>query len=259
MFYGVYCDIFNAHGYNPGYETAHVPITESQSSRNNSNPNASREDHNDGAHRCILNRNFLKDTILFSYEQSNISEFIKNYVIHKYIDKPNKIFFGLQTSKRINNIVDNVNYISNNINPSYVIFTKNIQYEETKHVKCGWWESESGREFHDGNQNAYYLYVDHYKGRYETRDKYYLTFPYGFYELNQIETSGTINVIMNYITTNNIDKTVSKLKKTNAMNYLNIDEENLNSDVHFTNTINVPDATVDGHTYKIEPSISVLD
>lgn len=93
---------------------------------------------------------------------------------------------------------------------------------------------------------------------YVTSDVYKLIFPFGVYVSNTSNLAADKQIIINKIS--EIDnKTVSKLKKMNAMNYLNIDEENLNSDIHFTNTINVPDATVDGHTYKIEPSINVID
>ena len=256
--YGVYANIFNANTLTPDSAFIKNHSESNRSFNGNYDDGSFWRWHND-AHTNIINMIYdtYLENIMDSFDYAKIITFIKKHSNNKLNNN-----FGIYSTKNVTNIHTNYAYLYNGADTKCNVLIKSIDYNETKHIQCGVYRT-SYRPTHAGydNYGNWYEYEGDWECwdcNYVTSDVYKLIFPFGVYVSNTSNISADKQIIINKISEIG-NKSVSKLKKMNAINYLNIDEENLNSDVHFTNTINVPDVTVDGHTYKIEPSISVMD
>lgn len=263
--YNVYGNIFNISCTNPARNETHVDTEPDYWGTNwpQDVPYDRWEWHSQ--HAKIINIDTVyTNEIVHGFNNINLMSFIMKYInrLHEN-DIEKKSFFGIYLDKKIANARDVQNYIkANNNTITSSVLTKKISFAENRYSQCGSHlyspsETGTGGSATMGGTHTYTYYptINRYKSR--TRDTYNCIFPFGFALSNTIKKSNIENLSKNEIETidNNV---VSVIKKFNALNFLTIDKENLSNTIEFTDTLDINDATIDNHTYKIESSINVI-
>jgi len=262
--YNVYSNIFNISCTNPARNETHVDTEPDYwGTQWNNSPYDRWEWHSQ--HPKIININTVyTNEMVHGFNNINLMSFIMKYINRPHEnDIEKKSFFGIYSDKKIANAYDAQNYIkANNNTITSSILTKKISFAENRYSQCGSHiyspgQTETGGVATMGGTYTYTSYQQIYKYKSRTRDTYNCIFPFGFALSNAIKTSNIESLSKNEIET--IDSNVvSIIKKFNALNFLTIDKENLTNNIEFTDTLDINDATIDNHTYKIETSIQVL-
>ena len=212
-------------------------------------------------HQAILNKDLMKcgDSNI-SFQHINIIQFILKYITCAYnVPQTNiKRFYGVDTNKKINNLIENAEYFKNNERAKFSVLAGESTFNETKHSSCG--------EIREDMENYSYSYGQsylngtwtEYRSTSYSNDTYTLLFPFGFILTTGSDKTSILN-FMNGHLSSCIDKFgLSKLKKLNTTHFLNIDNENI--DVEFNNTISIQTHTSANspNNYTFDSNIRVI-
>lgn len=209
-------------------------------------------------HQAILNKDLMKigDSNI-SFQHINMIQFILKYVTCAYNVSQTTIkrFYGVDTNKKINNLIENAEYFKNSERAKFSVLAGESTFNETKHSSCGEIREDMENTSYSYGQSYYDGTWTEYRSTSYTNDTYTLLFPFGFILTAGSDKTSILNFMDDQLSSC-IDKFgLSKLKKLNTIQFLNIDDENI--DVEFNDTISVQTHTIDGD-YNFDSSIRVI-
>ena len=155
-----------------------------------------------------------------------------------------KPFYGINCNKKIINLFDNSQFFKCGSDSSINVVTFSEQFSETRHRLCGEIREDRATWIDPSTDNYGNPTGGHWSNgwyRYNTKcytyDKYNLLFPFGFYLSNNPNSNQVIGFLVNELT-NCISKYgIANLKKHNTLQYLSIDDQNMNVEMNKTLTV----------------------